>query len=212
METLHTDNDATKDSSTTHPSHSQVRGIVIALCCHHRCDWSSYVGREWWLAQGLTAQDFMSVSHMSSWATCGSRGQMSKVRTAKEVGAKEGKTGAISKENEKEAIEEESILVHVASERTIKEVISEKSTNSKINDKQSVKETSAITSIVCTPNSEEMQQVKQSIRNDTDRILHTDVVASQSQDNADEMTRSKISKIERDGDVHSQGGDISAQR
>lgn len=47
-----------------------VRGAAIALCCHHRCTWSDYCGREWFLAQGLSASDFALVKRLSAWATC----------------------------------------------------------------------------------------------------------------------------------------------
>lgn len=50
-----------------------VAGIVIALCCHHRCDWRHYVGREYFKALGLGAEDFYYFQRMSSWATCGMR-------------------------------------------------------------------------------------------------------------------------------------------
>ncbi|XP_035871689.1 tRNA:m(4)X modification enzyme TRM13 homolog isoform X2 [Phyllostomus discolor] len=51
-----------------------VAGIVIALCCHHRCDWRHYVGREHFRALGLGALEFHYFQRMSSWATCGLRG------------------------------------------------------------------------------------------------------------------------------------------
>ncbi|XP_035294353.1 tRNA:m(4)X modification enzyme TRM13 homolog [Cricetulus griseus] len=50
-----------------------VAGIVIALCCHHRCDWRHYVGKEYFKALGLGAVDFYYFQRMSSWATCGMR-------------------------------------------------------------------------------------------------------------------------------------------
>ncbi|XP_036907231.1 tRNA:m(4)X modification enzyme TRM13 homolog isoform X4 [Sturnira hondurensis] len=52
---------------------SPVAGIVIALCCHHRCDWRHYVGREHFRALGLGALEFHYFQRMSSWATCGLR-------------------------------------------------------------------------------------------------------------------------------------------
>ncbi|KAM5293495.1 tRNA:m(4)X modification enzyme TRM13 homolog isoform 1-T1 [Glossophaga mutica] len=52
---------------------SPVAGIVIALCCHHRCDWRHYVGREHFQALGLGALEFHYFQRMSSWATCGLR-------------------------------------------------------------------------------------------------------------------------------------------
>lgn len=50
-----------------------VAGIVIALCCHHRCDWRHYVGKEYFKALGLGAVEFYYFQRMSSWATCGMR-------------------------------------------------------------------------------------------------------------------------------------------
>ncbi|XP_011366718.1 tRNA:m(4)X modification enzyme TRM13 homolog isoform X2 [Pteropus vampyrus] len=50
-----------------------VAGIVIALCCHHRCDWRHYVGKEYFKALGLGAVEFHYFQRMSSWATCGMR-------------------------------------------------------------------------------------------------------------------------------------------
>ncbi|XP_004420838.1 PREDICTED: tRNA:m(4)X modification enzyme TRM13 homolog [Ceratotherium simum simum] len=50
-----------------------VAGIVIALCCHHRCDWRHYVGKEYFKALGLGAVEFHYFQRLSSWATCGMR-------------------------------------------------------------------------------------------------------------------------------------------
>ncbi|NXX87208.1 TRM13 enzyme, partial [Urocolius indicus] len=50
-----------------------VAGIVIALCCHHKCDWTHYVGREFFTALGLGPVEFHYFQRMSSWATCGMR-------------------------------------------------------------------------------------------------------------------------------------------
>ncbi|KAK2491363.1 hypothetical protein MC885_009370 [Smutsia gigantea] len=50
-----------------------VAGIVIALCCHHRCDWRRYVGKEYFRPLGLGALEFHYFQQRSSWATCGMR-------------------------------------------------------------------------------------------------------------------------------------------
>lgn len=52
---------------------SPVAGIVIALCCHHRCDWKHYVGREFFSTVGLGVTEFNYFKRMTSWATCGMR-------------------------------------------------------------------------------------------------------------------------------------------
>ncbi|XP_036377107.1 tRNA:m(4)X modification enzyme TRM13 homolog isoform X1 [Megalops cyprinoides] len=50
-----------------------VSGLAIALCCHHRCDWRHYVGKEFFRERGLGAVEFAAFQRMSSWATCGLR-------------------------------------------------------------------------------------------------------------------------------------------
>ena len=50
-----------------------VSGLAIALCCHHRCDWRHYVGKEFFRERGLGAPEFTALQRMSSWATCGLR-------------------------------------------------------------------------------------------------------------------------------------------
>ncbi|KAM4021805.1 tRNA:m(4)X modification enzyme TRM13 homolog [Anomaloglossus baeobatrachus] len=62
------------DMENVEPSdHCNVRGIVIALCCHHRCDWQHYVGRDFFAELGLGQREFGFFQRMSSWATCGAR-------------------------------------------------------------------------------------------------------------------------------------------
>ncbi|NXP44056.1 TRM13 enzyme, partial [Heliornis fulica] len=62
-----TDTESTKDNC------KPVAGIVIALCCHHKCDWTHYVGREFFKSVGLGPVEFNYFQRMSSWATCGMR-------------------------------------------------------------------------------------------------------------------------------------------
>ncbi|XP_043941713.1 tRNA:m(4)X modification enzyme TRM13 homolog [Protopterus annectens] len=50
-----------------------VIGVAVALCCHHRCDWSHYVGKEYFASLGLGCKEFSFFQRMSSWATCGMR-------------------------------------------------------------------------------------------------------------------------------------------
>ena len=44
---------------------------MIALCCHHRCSWQSYVGKLFLQDQGFSREDFQLLTSISSWATCG---------------------------------------------------------------------------------------------------------------------------------------------
>lgn len=55
-----------------------VSGLAVALCCHHRCDWRHYVGKDFFLARGLGSTEFSAFQRMSSWATCG----MSRVKSS----------------------------------------------------------------------------------------------------------------------------------
>ncbi|XP_072854108.2 tRNA:m(4)X modification enzyme TRM13 homolog isoform X1 [Pogona vitticeps] len=50
-----------------------VAGIVIALCCHHRCEWEHYVGQEFFRRVGFGAMEFNYLKRLTSWATCGMR-------------------------------------------------------------------------------------------------------------------------------------------
>ncbi|KAM6066033.1 tRNA:m(4)X modification enzyme TRM13 homolog [Chlamydotis macqueenii] len=61
-----------------------VAGIVIALCCHHKCDWTHYVGREFFKSAGLGPVEFNYFQRMSSWATCGMREMVTKASTSEE--------------------------------------------------------------------------------------------------------------------------------
>ncbi|XP_072723846.1 tRNA:m(4)X modification enzyme TRM13 homolog isoform X1 [Ciconia boyciana] len=61
-----------------------VAGIVIALCCHHKCDWTHYVGREFFKSVGLGPVEFNYFQRMSSWATCGMRETTTKASTSED--------------------------------------------------------------------------------------------------------------------------------
>ncbi|XP_005182246.1 tRNA:m(4)X modification enzyme TRM13 homolog [Musca domestica] len=45
--------------------------IMIAVCCHHRCDWSSFVGKEFFKRHEVTPRQFAIITKMVSWAICG---------------------------------------------------------------------------------------------------------------------------------------------
>lgn len=50
-----------------------IRGLIVAFCCHHKCEYSSYVGREYLQRCDFTADEFPVLCSIASWATCGSR-------------------------------------------------------------------------------------------------------------------------------------------
>lgn len=45
--------------------------VLIALCCHHRCSWRSYVGRKFLQEAGIGPREFVILTKMVSWAVCG---------------------------------------------------------------------------------------------------------------------------------------------
>lgn len=51
----------------------KTRHILICVCCHHRCIWRSFTGREWLVRHGIDEQTFNLITKMVSWCICGSR-------------------------------------------------------------------------------------------------------------------------------------------
>ncbi|XP_055699085.1 tRNA:m(4)X modification enzyme TRM13 homolog [Phlebotomus papatasi] len=49
----------------------RTKGILIALCCHHRCEWKSFVGKQFLRDNGISPRDFTVMTKMVSWAVCG---------------------------------------------------------------------------------------------------------------------------------------------
>ena len=48
---------------------SDARGVAVATCCHHRCEWSSYVGRDYFRAKSAAPRrTFARIARWSSWA------------------------------------------------------------------------------------------------------------------------------------------------
>ncbi|XP_050069835.1 tRNA:m(4)X modification enzyme TRM13 homolog [Anopheles maculipalpis] len=50
---------------------SRVKGCLFALCCHHRCEWRTFAGKSFLLANGIEREDFECIVRMVSWAVCG---------------------------------------------------------------------------------------------------------------------------------------------
>merc|ERR1712226_972379 len=47
--------------------------MLLTFCCHHRCSWDSYAGKEFFLKHNLTSHDFRVMSRISAWYTCGNK-------------------------------------------------------------------------------------------------------------------------------------------
>lgn len=45
--------------------------IIIALCCHHRCEWKHFVGKKFFIENGVTIKEFAIITKMVGWAICG---------------------------------------------------------------------------------------------------------------------------------------------
>ncbi|CAI7730459.1 unnamed protein product [Closterium sp. NIES-54] len=50
---------------------ARLAGLAIATCCHHLCDWESYVNPAFFTRLGFSPPDFAAVAWMSSWALLG---------------------------------------------------------------------------------------------------------------------------------------------
>jgi len=48
-----------------------VSGIIFATCCHHQCEWNTFVGKKTFLDWGFTEEEFRPLSGITSWNVCG---------------------------------------------------------------------------------------------------------------------------------------------
>lgn len=49
----------------------KTTAILIALCCHHRCEWKHLVGKEFFMENGISVKEFIIITKMVGWAICG---------------------------------------------------------------------------------------------------------------------------------------------
>ena len=45
--------------------------FIICVCCHHRCSWETFVGKDWLIANGIDRKVFNILIKLVSWYTCG---------------------------------------------------------------------------------------------------------------------------------------------
>ncbi|EOA19398.1 hypothetical protein CARUB_v10000968mg [Capsella rubella] len=45
-----------------------LKGLAIATCCHHLCQWKSYINKEYILSLGISKDEFHIISSFTSWA------------------------------------------------------------------------------------------------------------------------------------------------
>lgn len=65
--------ETTSQLSDQTTSLSSLEGILMAVCCHHRCRWRSFVGRPFLEKLGVSRRDFELLTCVAGWATCDAR-------------------------------------------------------------------------------------------------------------------------------------------
>ncbi|CAN8010179.1 unnamed protein product [Ixodes pacificus] len=59
---------------------SALQGLLMAVCCHHRCRWASFMGRPFLEQVGVSERDFELLTCLAGWATCAAREARSNVQ------------------------------------------------------------------------------------------------------------------------------------
>lgn len=49
----------------------KTKSFLICLCCHHRCSWNTFVGKDWLIANEIDKKTFNVMIKIVSWFTCG---------------------------------------------------------------------------------------------------------------------------------------------
>lgn len=52
-------------------SSKKTEKFLIAVCCHHRCTWDTFIGRNWLKTHGINRKSFNLIIKMVSWCVCG---------------------------------------------------------------------------------------------------------------------------------------------
>ncbi|CAL9043356.1 unnamed protein product [Musa banksii] len=55
-------------SKETHSTSSHLKGIALATCCHHLCQWKHYTNTKFLLSLGITVEEFHAMTWFTSWA------------------------------------------------------------------------------------------------------------------------------------------------
>lgn len=78
----------------------KTKAIVIALCCHHRCEWKHLVGKEFFIENDVTPKEFAIITKIVGWAICGTGMSREKRKEMEEKHANDGHTeNEIKEEN-----------------------------------------------------------------------------------------------------------------
>ncbi|KAL5556387.1 hypothetical protein UlMin_038623 [Ulmus minor] len=46
----------------------KLRGLAIATCCHHLCQWKNYTNKKYFSNLGITKEEFHAITWFTSWA------------------------------------------------------------------------------------------------------------------------------------------------
>lgn len=59
------------EETNTGGNRPYIKGLAIATCCHHLCQWKSYVNKLFFINLGFTREEFCAVTWLTSWAVDG---------------------------------------------------------------------------------------------------------------------------------------------
>lgn len=91
----------------------KTNSIFIALCCHHRCTWNTFTGRDFFTKNGIDAEEFRIITKLAGWATSGTgysrekRKQMAERESQATDGANRNGDQGLADENEDDQKEQE---------------------------------------------------------------------------------------------------------
>lgn len=55
-------------NAAQHRAGCNLRGLAIATCCHHLCQWKHYINKRYLSNLGITREDFNVITWFTSWA------------------------------------------------------------------------------------------------------------------------------------------------
>uniref|UniRef100_A0A182SHS3 tRNA:m(4)X modification enzyme TRM13 n=1 Tax=Anopheles maculatus TaxID=74869 RepID=A0A182SHS3_9DIPT len=78
----------------------RAKGCLFALCCHHRCEWRTFAGKPFLLANGIDRTDFECIVRMVSWAVCGTGRSRERQEIGPDDSSKQDRCGLTRSERE----------------------------------------------------------------------------------------------------------------
>ncbi|XP_062144356.1 uncharacterized protein LOC133851795 [Alnus glutinosa] len=56
------------DNVEHYSSNQNLRGLAVATCCHHLCQWKHYINKKYLSNLGITKEEFHAITWFTSWA------------------------------------------------------------------------------------------------------------------------------------------------